>query len=79
MFGEILSELLSDEGYEPLRVATATRAHEFVVDQGPDLVVLLLGHATIHCRTAPVLVPRREVLQARGTRTPGPAEETSSA
>jgi CheY-like chemotaxis protein len=40
VFGEILGELLSDEGYEPLRLATATRAHEFVIEKGPDLVLL---------------------------------------
>ena len=40
VFGEILGELLSDEGYEPLRLATATRAHEFVIENGPDLVLL---------------------------------------
>ena len=40
IFGEVLVELLSDEGYEPIRLATATRAHEFVIEQRPDLVLL---------------------------------------
>jgi CheY-like chemotaxis protein len=40
ILGEVLVELLSDEGYEPLRLATATRAHEFVIEQRPDLVLL---------------------------------------
>jgi CheY-like chemotaxis protein len=40
IFGEVLGELLSDEGYEPIGLATATRAHEFVIEQRPDLVLL---------------------------------------
>ena len=40
IFGDVLGELLSDEGYEPIRLATATRAHEFVSEERPDLVLL---------------------------------------
>lgn len=40
VLGSVLAELLTDEGYESVQYAQASGAHDFVVQQKPDLVLL---------------------------------------
>jgi two-component system, NtrC family, nitrogen regulation response regulator NtrX len=40
VLGSVLAELLADEGYESVQHAQAAGAHDFVVEQKPDLVLL---------------------------------------
>lgn len=40
VLGSVLAELLGDEGYESVQHSQAAGAHDFVVEQKPDLVLL---------------------------------------